>query len=95
MNDQPFVWQCIESAPRDGTFILVYGPPVDDENVNIYQCRWADFHPDSMSGQLYALGEGRRGKFEVVIRDFVHECKPTHWMPLPPAPEEKGMNDEK
>jgi hypothetical protein len=82
-------WRDIKTAPRDGTFILVYGPPVDDENVWVYQCRWMDFSPLSQSGELAALGEGPRGQFEVVIRDFVHKCRPTHWMPMPPAPQQK------
>ena len=79
-------WQPIETAPRDGTEFLGYGPPPDDESVYIVQTRWRDYAPESQSGRLFALGEGPRGKFELVIRNFAHRWKPTHWMPLPEPP---------
>jgi hypothetical protein len=56
-------WQPIETAPRDGTRVLLY-----------FESRWT-------------LG----GTFNDLSNDWLidgdHEEPPTHWMPLPPAPE--------
>ena len=70
-------WQNIETAPRDGTKILVWGgewvgelgprEPVD-EPMKVYFCGRGGWH----------------------VADTVYYCaeieNPTHWMPLPAGP---------
>lgn len=63
-------WQPIETAPKDGTWVLLY----QGEHVfqgywfNIIEGheRWADHSASGCGGYVEAM--------------------PTHWMPLPPAP---------
>jgi uncharacterized protein DUF551 len=66
------MWRPIESAPKDGTFILVYGelggslPPIGSCKFGVVH--WVDgFNGWYLDGDEYTLA-------------------PTHWMPLPSAP---------
>ena len=69
-------WQLIETAPKDGTTILIYIPHFDDEDkVDIctaYCCKCCGWHPVIADGACML----------VVAPD------PTHWMPLPELPKE-------
>lgn len=72
-------WQPIETAPKDGTFVLGYGEDIDgDYRISIMKyesfkngsCLWIkkhDYHP-------YGLC------------DIWINTAPTHWMPLPAPP---------
>lgn len=72
-------WQPIETAPKDGTEILVFRPLAhltNDPQISILKgvksnkgC-WDETIPDGMSNDNFTSGY----------------CKPTHWMPLPAAP---------
>ena len=72
-------WQPIETAPRDGTRILLYRPlaeKTNDDPVDIKRgvprnghC-WEETIPPGMDATNYTDGA----------------CKATHWMPLPPEP---------
>lgn len=64
-------WQPIETAPKDGTPILIYDPPFNDFlSYEIYVCSWDDYKAAwiEYSGECYA------------------QYQPTHWMPLPLPP---------
>ena len=75
-------WQPIETAPKDGTWILVYGEGTDDEadtrKVSVAQ------YTNYLNGTIYDefwwqfawYDGGYYGRFE----------NPTHWMPLPTPP---------
>lgn len=75
-------WQPIETAPKDGTFILAcvkgFTPAV---------AQWAtDFRPE---GEFTFLESGMFAKeshWDEMIADS-DPWQPTHWMPLPAAPE--------
>jgi hypothetical protein len=60
-------WQPIETAPKDGTRVMVFCPDrgVMEARFNQTYGRWGD--------PVYSEWD----------------CEPTHWMPLPPAPEEE------
>lgn len=72
-------WQPIETAPRDGTKILLYRPlaeKTNDEPIDIKRgvprdngC-WEETIPAGLSAENYTDGA----------------CRATHWMPLPEAP---------
>lgn len=68
-------WQSIETAPKDGTHILIYG--VADQSPwepLVYVVKW-DLWPDGVNGQwLEAAGDG------------FYTFEATHWMPLPTPP---------
>ena len=72
-------WQPIDTAPRDGSRILLYRPlanrtgdePIDIKHGTSYSMGcWASTVPDGMTDENYTDGA----------------CKATHWMPLPPPP---------
>ena len=64
-------WQPIETAPRDGTFVLVCGP----DGVDKAQFRDWSFEP--------AWTRDYTASYE---NDLADVTAPTHWMPLPPPP---------
>lgn len=70
-------WQPIETAPKDGTKILVacaYG------GVEISEwCELERFHWEHVDGNLWR-------KVEEEPSCFWNSNHPTHWMPLPPPP---------
>jgi len=72
-------WQLIETAPKDGTEILMFGPGVLFKNGR---------------SSIYAKARhiGWWTELEIsedsfwATRDPEVSCRPTHWMPLPPPP---------
>ena len=74
-------WQPIETAPKDGSSILIYDP--DDghgagEEPVIYVCYWKE----GMSRRRGITGSWTEADGEMYTT-FI----PTHWMPLPKPPE--------
>lgn len=65
-------WQDISSAPRDGTFVLVFGT----DGVDKAQFREWSFE-SSWERDYTASYEN----------DLATVSAPTHWMPLPPPPQ--------
>jgi hypothetical protein len=76
-------WQPIETAPRDGTPILL--------------CHWEDEY--CLVGEWWVHGWWSTGPFryapnQIEIRDPIFlDFEPTHWMPLPPPPMEHTNAD--
>lgn len=73
-------WQPIETAPRDGTHILVYGPCVDGD-------RQFRMEYENEISTVYFYGDDDHDFFvlsNVEYADFPWE--PTHWMSLPDPP---------
>jgi len=72
-------WQPIETAPKDGTRILLYRPLAERTNDDPIEIKrgvprdegcWEETIPPGMDATNYTDGA----------------CKATHWMPLPEAP---------
>ena len=87
-------WQPIETAPRDGTEVL--GVRADWGTPLIV--RWtscAEFLTDS---ELEGMDEATAYAEDWFGADFVQGCRlesdetPTHWMPLPCAPDEAELS---
>lgn len=84
MTDRASEWRTIESAPKDGQRILVFGQPDDlviDGNTlthwakpGIHAAAW-----DEIDNAFCLDGGSWLGPF----------IEPTHWMSLPPPPGEK------
>lgn len=75
-------WQPIETAPKDGTHILVW----THASVTTYVVCWADA-AKGIRKYLTAESGAERGwhlAWDGTLFDREHE--PTHWMPLPAAP---------
>ena len=72
-------WQPIETAPRDGTWVLLADPDLCDEHGVLLPVP-AEFRPE-VTGWGSPDGEWMD----------LHGCRvitPTHWMPLPEPPED-------
>lgn len=68
-------WQPIESAPRDGTPILVcYADQYDTNGFLPAAVRFRSYHPNAKGKEEFRTSNGT--KVEVI----------THWMPLPSPP---------
>jgi hypothetical protein len=75
-------WRPIESAPKDGTAILIYGPELLREiDGHCAVARWQATGSNSIA--WWTISEGKCGPFDL------RGPSPTHWMPLPAPPEVK------
>ena len=73
------VWRDISTAPKDGTRILIYQPPLKVGQpthttlpASIYVAEWTH----TIDGSVWLEPEGER----------YQAFTPTHWMPLPEPP---------
>ena len=86
-------WQDISTGPKDGTEVLGYR---EDAGIFLMRfCAPADFMTSSEMDDA-ALTDDDCEREDWFYADFVsggrvsNDGLPTHWMPLPPAPQEKG-----
>ena len=63
-------WQLIETAPKDGTLILIYCPEELYENTH-----------------TASHGQGNKWLSNGCVDGWMTFDDPSHWMPLPPPPE--------
>ena len=73
------IWQPIETAPKDGTPVLVFCPEFPAEHSRnvaprVMEARWNNPGMDPRNG---AWGDPVYDEWN---------CEPTHWMPLPAPP---------
>lgn len=74
-------WQPIETAPRDGTPVLVYAERFGWEGSPRIVC--AVYPKEHYNGWIiYGCGPTRHGE------QVLDSCLPTHWMPLPEPPKD-------
>ena len=91
--DVMYHWKSINTAPKDGTAILLYVPEVPDVNGR----------PEGMDSKVIVgmfRGQPDRGWWISDIAEYDHgyyagefdweaiEIKPTHWMSLPDPPDD-------
>lgn len=69
-------WRPIESAPRDGTSVLL----LVGETVH------QGSYDGPSDGAVYAMTAGRYNWFSETTLQTQHDAVVTHWMPLPPPP---------
>lgn len=62
-------WQPIETAPKDGTIVLVYAKETQEYAIVFWNRYYREWNQRSMEEEELE--------------------SPTHWMPLPEAPEEE------
>lgn len=68
-------WLPIESAPRDGTHILAFGP---QPGCNAREHGWTEVRETHFEHSGWDWYEA--------VHNCSHKWKPTHWMPLPSPP---------
>ena len=73
-------WQPIETAPKDGTKIIVLTVHGEIEISEWYVVTTAEYEP---------AGDGLFRKVETVFSQGWNGNHPTHWMPLPEPPKEQ------
>ena len=73
-------WQPIETAPRDGTTILVYFKRHGAMSVS-----WTSREDDGF--YIWCVDDHKFGPY--AVRGYMHGDD-THWMPLPPPPGEQA-----
>lgn len=82
------MWRPIETAPKDGTEVLAYR-----EDAGVFLIRWDAPENFLTEDECVKLGESAE-EYSWIFADFVQgdRCEgsemPTHWMPLPPPPED-------
>lgn len=74
-------WQPIETAPKDGTKIIVLTVHGEIEISEWYVVTTAEYEP---------AGDGLFRKVETVFSQGWNGNHPTHWMPLPAPPDAGG-----
>ena len=70
-------WQPIDTAPKDGTAVLVYPGTWSDRSASI--AKWKSEKPRPYWSRDDDLGRVTLSR----------ERQTTHWMPLPPPPQDK------
>lgn len=93
-------WQPIETAPKDGTTIMLYSPDdVDLSQKGIYVGYWLDMETHTPPGtKCYKYGKLINEEKETKTYSSKHwfagghsrnmsNFKPTHWMPLLDPPQ--------
>ena len=80
-------WRPIETAPKDGTWFLAWftGP----YQPSVKRAQWEKDEYARTSRPFFTSDDER-----IVGKNERRKYQPTHWMPLPPAPQQKGPEDE-
>lgn len=88
-----FTWQPIETAPKDGTLILIGNPESEDMPATTTAGRWFEAYEDSLDEMGcdagfcdvdFSLFHAGRSFGELSSR--YEGLQPSHWMPLPEPP---------
>lgn len=84
-RDEATSWRPIETAPMDGTVVMLYG----DGRVTCGS--WIAEQDITVSDHVgcYPSGETTPAYWQSHDGGFTEEHPPTHWMPLPQPPREK------
>ncbi len=77
VREQPPEWRPIETAPKDGTFVIVWPPTWN----GVTSC--AHWNAD----EYLKKPQPYWSRTDDLGRKKSREKPPTHWLPLPPAPE--------
>jgi len=75
-------WQPIETAPKDGTPILAmqWGNALPDYETTVYVCKWIS---NEFENIIAGYDCSRWHEPTLTLKN----PQPTHWIPIPPAPE--------
>ena len=81
------MWQPIETAPKDGSWVLVFDPSNIDESYEVrpVSAQWTE---DMNGGKT-----DWHWQFAWFDGGYFGDCEPTHWMPLPEPPQSLSASD--
>ena len=85
-------WQPIETAPKDGSRIIIWDPRGKDMAIVSWYKQYDDFYPVLPDeDQHWAIWDGKNFDTEYPLDDLTLAARrtlqyPTHWMPLPEPP---------
>ena len=88
-------WQAIETAPRDGTLMLLFcSEPIDRHGCSPYGAAFycigyfaTDYHECWLTVETREEMWGMGGEYTGPMYETDSlTCEPTHWMPLPLPP---------
>lgn len=79
-------WQPIETAPKDGSWFVTASFRDDDFEFEV--CRYDPYY----TAKYVELENGNYQKELVLLMEFTSNNfhRATHWMPLPPPPQDNG-----
>mgnify|MGYP003501912451 FL=1 len=77
-------WQPIETAPKDGTDILVYFAPITGRLSGWWKVSWENLYGDRTPADgSWCVDDNKHGPYP--LRGYC-AGDDTHWMPLPEPP---------
>ena len=87
-------WRSIESAPKDGSWLLLYAPGIerDYDAENAPQITVGTWNSQTYSEPVWLSAETEAefwdygGYTGAGMSVHLREIQPTHWMPCPDAP---------
>jgi hypothetical protein len=85
--DAQGVWRDISSAPRDGTRFIAYEP-----TYGVGSAFWQTITNGSYADEVETISGWRMNGMLFREGDI---DQPTHWMPLPAAPSQKGHSNDR
>lgn len=82
-------WQPIETAPRDGTVILAYGNKYYPQGIDAPKMAFTRWKTETRDEWVW-LDDVTKQLVTIDESDWDSEggISPTHWLPLPPPPQE-------
>jgi hypothetical protein len=81
----PNAWRPIETAPKDGTEVDLYGS-WRNQDGSIYRGRF----PSCEWGELASGGQAWLYDGIGLVEHSANQARITHWMPLPEPPQSEG-----
>ncbi len=78
-------WELIKTAPKDGTFILAYGPGLGMAREGYTIVSWCSTKNHRMGHPYWSASVA--GWQVYLDSDLGRDTQPTHWMPLPHPPQ--------
>lgn len=76
-------WRPIESAPKDGRFVILHVPKGLESGVVTVGAYWKEEDRDEKGRFMPGHWDGWLGMDNDILSS---SCDPTHWMPLPAPP---------